>query len=192
MLCCYFTSVLSELHHSLHGLRVCQSHEPEELSPPTALMEIHLYGLLFLLKHLKAVIKINDLMPPYSLYKNVSRGADFQANKIKGAQNIVNLSLVRACASVQMEESVTVSAQVATHVAEDDGCCLAIIMVVTHGLWKEEEINIQNCYSFAFLKIVYVGGLYGSNHLLLLSIFAHPATRGQSVNMVLVQHTQGG
>lgn len=68
---------------------------------------------------------------------------------MKGAPNDVNLSLVRARASVQMEESVAVGAQVATHVAEDDGCRLAIIMVVTHGLWREEdEIVIQNCYSF--------------------------------------------
>lgn len=57
-LCCHFTRVLSELHHSLHCLRVCQSHEPEELSPPTALMEIHLYGFLFLLEHLKAAMKL--------------------------------------------------------------------------------------------------------------------------------------
>lgn len=46
-----------------------------------------------------------------------------------------NLSLVRACASVQVEEAVTVGAKIATHVTQDDGCCLAIVMVVTHGLW---------------------------------------------------------
>lgn len=45
-----------------------------------------------------------------------------------------NLSLVRACASMQVEEAVTVSAEVATHVTQDDGCSLAIVMVVTHGL----------------------------------------------------------
>ncbi|TNN64535.1 hypothetical protein EYF80_025283 [Liparis tanakae] len=51
---CSGTCVLSELHHSLHGLRVGQRHEPEELRPPAAFMEIHLYGLLFLFEHLKA------------------------------------------------------------------------------------------------------------------------------------------
>ena len=46
-----------------------------------------------------------------------------------------NLSLVRACASVQMEEAVTISAEVATHVTQDDGCCLTIVVIVTHRLW---------------------------------------------------------
>lgn len=58
MVCCYVTCVLSELHHSLHSLGVRQSHEPEELGPPAAFMEIHLYGLLFLLEHLKAAVKM--------------------------------------------------------------------------------------------------------------------------------------
>lgn len=57
MLCCFITCVLSELHHGLHGLRVGQSHEPEELGSSTAFMEIHLYGLLFLLEHLNAAIR---------------------------------------------------------------------------------------------------------------------------------------
>ena len=43
----------SELHHGLEGLGVRQSHHPEQLRPPTALMEIHLDGLLFFLKHLQ-------------------------------------------------------------------------------------------------------------------------------------------
>lgn len=65
------------------------------------------------------------------------------ANKIDGVRSKTNLSLVRSCASVQVEEAVTVGAEVATHVTQDDGCCLSIIMVVTHGLWKEEEeINL--------------------------------------------------
>lgn len=40
-----------------------------------------------------------------------------------------------ASASVQMEEAVTVGTQVTTHVTQDDGCCLAVIMVIAHGLW---------------------------------------------------------
>lgn len=51
----------------------------------------------------------------------------------KNVQN-ADLSLVRARASVQVEEAVAVSAQVATHVAQDDGCRLAIIVVVAHWL----------------------------------------------------------
>ena len=47
------TCVLSELHHGLHGLGVGQSHQPEELGPPTALVEVHLDRLLFLFKHLQ-------------------------------------------------------------------------------------------------------------------------------------------
>lgn len=73
MLYCHFTCVLSELHHGLHCLGVCQSHEPEELSPPTAFMEIHLYGFLLLFEHLNAAIRkvktpahpeVLDLEPP--------------------------------------------------------------------------------------------------------------------------------
>lgn len=56
---------------------------------------------------------------------------------MEGVPSNTNLSLVRACASVQVEEAVTVGAEVATHVTQDDGCCLTIIMVVTHGLWIE-------------------------------------------------------
>lgn len=49
-----------------------------------------------------------------------------------------DLSLVRARASVQVEKAVAVSAEVAAHVAQDDGCRLAVIVVVTHGLRTEE------------------------------------------------------
>lgn len=48
---------------------------------------------------------------------------------------------MRTRASVQVEEAVTVGAEVATHVTQDDGCCLTIIVVVTHGLWVEAEEN---------------------------------------------------
>lgn len=58
---------------------------------------------------------------------------------MEGVLKDTNLSLVRARASVQVEEAVTVSAEVATHVTQDDGCRLTVIMVVTHGLWTEEE-----------------------------------------------------
>lgn len=74
-----FTRVLSELHHSLHRLWVCQSHEPEKLGPPTAFMEIHLYGFLLLFEHLKAAMKwrLNTISPgknPIMLIKwNVCR-----------------------------------------------------------------------------------------------------------------------
>lgn len=123
--------MLSELHHSLHRLRVCQSHEPEELGPPTAFMEIHLYGFLLLFEHLKAATKrrLNTSSP----------GKNHHANKMECVSTNTNLSLVRARASVQVEEAVTVGAEVATHVAQDYGCGLTIIMVVTHGLWREEK-----------------------------------------------------
>lgn len=91
---------------------------------------------------------------------------------------------------MQVEEAVAVSAEVATHVTQDDSCCLAVIMVVTHGLWiEEEEINLL---SSDYLSIFFIvcSLSYRSHHLLLLSIFAHPATGGQPVDMVLVQHTQ--
>lgn len=45
-----------------------------------------------------------------------------------------DLSLMRACPSVQVEEAVAVGAEVSTHVAQDDGCCLPVVMIVTHGL----------------------------------------------------------
>lgn len=45
-----------------------------------------------------------------------------------------DLSLMRARPSVEVEEAVAVGAEVATHVAQDDGCRLTIIMIVTHGL----------------------------------------------------------
>lgn len=45
-----------------------------------------------------------------------------------------NLSLVGACAPVEVEEAVAVRAQVATDVAEDDSRSLAVVVVVTHGL----------------------------------------------------------
>lgn len=49
---------------------------------------------------------------------------------------------MRACAPVQVEEAVTVSAKVPTYVTQDDGCCLTIIVVVTHGLQThDEEMN---------------------------------------------------
>lgn len=57
---------------------------------------------------------------------------------MEGVLNDTNLSLVRARASVQVEEAVTVSAEVATHVTQNDGCCLTIVMVVTHRLWIED------------------------------------------------------
>ncbi len=60
-----------------------------------------------------------------------------------GTSTSTNLSLVRARASVQVEEAVAVGAEVATHVAQDDGCRLTVVMVVTHGLWMDGEgINL--------------------------------------------------
>lgn len=46
----------------------------------------------------------------------------------------VYLSLVGACTAVQMKETVTVGAQVSTHITKDDSCSFPIIMIVTHGL----------------------------------------------------------
>ena len=57
-----------------------------------------------------------------------------------------------ACASVQMEEAVTVGAEVAAHVTQYNGCCLSVVVVVTHRLWKEAE---DYYYSFLWLSINY-------------------------------------
>lgn len=46
-----------------------------------------------------------------------------------------HLSLVRARASVQVEEAVAVGAKVAAHVTQDDGRRLAVIVIVAHRLW---------------------------------------------------------
>lgn len=48
-----------------------------------------------------------------------------------------------ACTPVQVEEAVAVGAEVAAHVAQDDGCCLTIIMVVTHWLQTERKLIIN-------------------------------------------------
>lgn len=53
--------------------------------------------------------------------------------------NTCHLSLVGACASVQVKEAITVGAEVAAHVTQDDGRCLPIVMIITHRLWIEEE-----------------------------------------------------
>jgi len=45
-----------------------------------------------------------------------------------------HLSLVRARASVQVEEAVAVGAEVAARVTQDDGRRLAVVVIVTHGL----------------------------------------------------------
>lgn len=45
-----------------------------------------------------------------------------------------DLSLMRAGPSVQVEEAVTVGAEVTTNITQDDGCCLTIVVIVTHGL----------------------------------------------------------
>lgn len=50
-----------------------------------------------------------------------------------------NLSLVGASASVKVEKAVAVGTEVTAYVAQDDGCCLAVIVVVTHGLWAGEK-----------------------------------------------------
>lgn len=52
-----------------------------------------------------------------------------------------DLSLMRARPSVEVEEAVAVGAEVATHVAQDDGCCLTIIMIVTHGLRQSTKTS---------------------------------------------------
>lgn len=45
-----------------------------------------------------------------------------------------DLSLMRSCAAVEVEEAVAVCAQVATHVTQDYGSSLTIVMVITHRL----------------------------------------------------------
>jgi len=83
-----------------------------------------------------------------------------------------DLSLVRACASVQMEEAITVSAKVATHVTQYDGCRLTIIVVVTHGLWVGQEgINyvFMRCKSISnsgpLSKLFYISPSASADHL---------------------------
>lgn len=62
-----------------------------------------------------------------------------------GAQD-ANLSLMRSCTAVQVEEAVAVSAQVATHVTQDDGSSLPVIMIITHGLEERSEERKVNVY----------------------------------------------
>lgn len=45
-----------------------------------------------------------------------------------------HLSLMSLGSPMKMKESVTVSAQISTYVAQDDSCSFSIIMVVTHRL----------------------------------------------------------
>lgn len=54
--------------------------------------------------------------------------------KMGGVPFKSDLSLMRACPSVQVEEAVAVGAEVTTNVTQYDGCCLTIIVIVTHGL----------------------------------------------------------
>lgn len=51
----------------------------------------------------------------------------------------VHLSLVGTCAPVEMEEPVTVSAQVSTCITQNDGCRLSVVMVITHGLGNKSQ-----------------------------------------------------
>lgn len=51
----------------------------------------------------------------------------------------VYLSLVGAGAAVQMKKTVTVGTQVSTHITQDDGCSLTIVMIVTHRLWRGKK-----------------------------------------------------
>lgn len=108
-----------------------------------------------------------------------------RAIETRGVWTDANLSLVRARASVQVEEAVAVGAEVSTHVAQDDGRCLAVVVVVTHGLCTDGEETISLlffCHSTFTVTV--------THHLLLLSVFAHPAAGGQPVDVVLVQHAQ--
>lgn len=75
------TCVLSELHHGLHSLWVSQSHEPEQLGPPTAFMKIHLYGLLFLFKHLKH-IKNDWSYTARKIMSSASTACEILSNKL--------------------------------------------------------------------------------------------------------------
>lgn len=64
---------------------------------------------------------------------------------------LTNLSLVGAGPSVQVQEPVTVSAEVSTQVTQYDGCCLPIVMVVTHGL-RMEAYNDECFFYLLFLS----------------------------------------
>lgn len=100
-----------------------------------------------------------------------------------------NLSLVGASASVKMEEAVAVSAEVAAYVTQDNSCCLAVIVIVTHGLWVGREGNKLLPFYLASYALRFMP-IYKSNHLLLLSVFSHPATRREAVYVILVKNAQ--
>lgn len=81
---------------------------------------------------------------------------------------------MRARASVQVEEAVAVGAQVAAYVAQDDGRGLTVVVVVTHGLHFQDG-DVKRLFRLIGSRTRLLTLFDVSHHLLLLSVFAHPA-----------------